>query len=65
MPQDCNVTMVLEPGKDIEVWQKIVTLVDQSNEVVQQSRDSYQSKAGKFLSMMTLGVAIQPPPPLE
>ena len=47
-----------EPEESIELWQKVVTLVDQSNEVVQQSQAWYRTKAAKFLSMMSLSAAI-------
>lgn len=47
-----------KPEESIELWQTIVTLVDQSNEVVQQSQARCRTKAAKFLSMMSLNAAI-------
>ncbi|KAL6716248.1 hypothetical protein ACLMJK_005814 [Lecanora helva] len=45
------------PEESIESWEKIVTLVDQSNEIVQQSQNWFRSKAAAFLSMMLFDAA--------
>ena len=41
-----------QPEDSIDWWTKVVTLVDQSNEVVQQSHAWYRTRASGFLSMM-------------
>ena len=41
-----------QPEQSIELWENVVTLVDQSNEVVQQSQAGYRTEASVFLSMM-------------
>ena len=44
--------------ESIELWEEIVRLVDQSNEVVQQCQAWYRTRAAKFLSMMFFDAAI-------
>ncbi|KAL8780983.1 MAG: hypothetical protein Q9213_006212 [Squamulea squamosa] len=46
-----------DPQESVEIWEKIVTLVDQSNEVVQQSQNWFRSKAAGFLSMIFFNAA--------
>ncbi|KAI4150167.1 MAG: hypothetical protein LQ341_001155, partial [Variospora aurantia] len=46
-----------DPQESVETWEKIVTLVDQSNEVVQQSQNWFRSKAAGFLSMIYFNAA--------
>lgn len=40
-----------------EIWEKMVTLIDQSDEVVQQSQSSYRNTAAGFLSMICFDAA--------
>ena len=47
----------LRPEESIELWESIITLVDQSNGIVQQSQASYRTKAADFLSMMYFDAA--------
>ncbi|KAL8911344.1 MAG: hypothetical protein Q9171_003471 [Xanthocarpia ochracea] len=46
-----------DPQESVETWEKIVTLVEQSNEVVQQSQNWFRSKAAGFLSMTYFNAA--------
>ncbi|KAL9614237.1 MAG: hypothetical protein Q9167_001258 [Letrouitia subvulpina] len=45
------------PEESIEMWDRIVTLVDQSNEVVQQSQNWFRSKAAGYLAMVYFNIA--------
>ena len=47
----------LRPEESIELWESIITLVDQSNGIVQQSQAFYRTRAAEFLSMMYLDAA--------
>ena len=42
----------LRPEESIELWESTITLVDQSNGIVQQSQASYRTRAAESLSMM-------------
>ena len=46
-----------KPEESIELWEEIVRLVDQSNEVVQQRQAEYRIKAARYLSMMFFNAA--------
>ena len=46
-----------DPQESIELWDKIVTLVDQSNENVQQSQSWFRSKAAGYLSLIFFNTA--------
>lgn len=46
-----------DPQESIELWDKIVTLVDQSNENVQQSQNWFRSKAAGYLSLILFNTA--------
>ena len=48
-----------DPEQSTELWQQIVSLVDQSNELVQQFQSGRRSMAAKFLAMMSLNAAIR------
>ncbi|KAL9046447.1 MAG: hypothetical protein Q9214_000714 [Letrouitia sp. 1 TL-2023] len=45
------------PQESIKMWDRIVTLVDQSNEVVQQSQNWFRSKAAGYLAMIYFNTA--------
>ena len=47
----------LRPEESIELWESIITLVDQSNGIVQQSQAFYRTRAAEFLSMMYFDAA--------
>ena len=47
----------LRPEESIELWESIITLVDQSNGIVQRSQTFYRTRAAEFLSMMYLDAA--------
>lgn len=47
----------LRPEESMELWDSIITLVDQSNGIVQQSQASYRTTAAEFLSMMYFDAA--------
>lgn len=46
-----------DPQESIELWEKIVTLVDQSNENIQQSQNWFRSTAAGYLSLIFLNIA--------
>ena len=45
--------------ESIELWQKIVKLVDQSNENVQQSQNWFRSRAARYLSLIFFNTAME------
>lgn len=45
------------PQESIEMWNRIVTLVDQSNEVVQQSQNWFRSKAAGYSALIYFNTA--------
>ena len=47
----------VRPEESIELWESIITLIDQSNGMVQQSQASYRTRAAEFLSMMYFDAA--------
>lgn len=46
-----------DPQESIELWEKIVTLVDQSNENIQQSQNWFRSTAAGYLSLIFFNTA--------
>lgn len=46
-----------DPQESIKLWDEIVTLVDQSNENVQQSQNWFRSKAAGYLSLILFNTA--------
>ena len=48
----------LDPHESIDIWEQIVTLVDQSNENIQQTQNWYRSEAASYLSLICLDTAV-------
>lgn len=49
---ECQYRYAADIEESIEIWERLVNLVDQSNEVVQQTQNRFRSKAAGFLSMI-------------